>query len=88
MTHRVGIYQRTVTLYRDLTRITVSDSKTEYISHHVSRNNTRKNDTGLTGTMNSDIFPRITRLHMVLQHSVQCKDEFRILQNINFFHTY
>ena len=31
MTHCVGIYQGTVAFYRDLTRITVSDKKSEWI---------------------------------------------------------
>ena len=31
MTHCVGIYQGTVAFYRDLTRITVSDIKSEWI---------------------------------------------------------
>ena len=51
VTLSVGIYQGTVAFYRDLTRITVRDIKSEWISHHYSGNNNRKNDTGLTGTM-------------------------------------
>ena len=35
-----------------------------------TRNNIRKNDTGLTGTMHYDIFRSITRLHTVLLHSI------------------
>ena len=57
-------------LYRDLSCITVSDSKSECISHHVSHNNIGKNDTGLTVAMHYDIFPRITRLHAVLRNSI------------------
>ena len=87
MTHRDVIYWGTVALYRDQTRMTVSDSKTECISHHVLRNNIRKKDTGLTCTMHYDIFPRITRLHTVLLHSIHYKDEFRILQYINIVDT-
>ena len=79
MTHRVGIYEGTV-FYRDLTRITVSGNKSEWICRHVSSNNIRKNDTRLTGTMHYDIFQRITRLQTVLLHSKRCKYEFRILQ--------
>ena len=41
----------------------VSDIKSEWIWHHVSLNNIRKNDTVLTGTMYYDIFRRITRLN-------------------------
>ena len=51
MTHCVGIYYWTVAFYRDLTRITVSDIKSEWILHNSSGNNIRRNDTGLTGTM-------------------------------------
>ena len=36
--------------------MTVSDIKSEWIRHHSTRNNIRKNDTGLTGTMHYDIF--------------------------------
>ena len=36
MTHRVTIYYGTVAIYRDLTRITVSDIKSVCISQHVS----------------------------------------------------
>ena len=50
----------TVAFYRDLTRITVSDIKSEWIRHHPTRNNIRKNDTGLTGTMHYDVFRRQT----------------------------
>ena len=42
MTHCVGIYKGTVAFYRDLTRITVSDIKPEWILHHSTRNNIRK----------------------------------------------
>ena len=51
MTHCVGIFLGTVAFYRDLTRITVSDIKSEWIRHHSTRNNIRKNHTRLTGTM-------------------------------------
>ena len=88
MTHCVGIYLGTVAFYRDLTRITVSDIKYEWIWHHVSRNNIRKNDTGLTGTVHYDIFPRITRLKPVLLHSILSKHEFRILRYIIFVDSY
>ena len=88
MTHRVEIYQGTDALYRELKRITVSDSKTECISHHVSRNNIRNSETRLTGTMIYDTFPCKTLLNTVLLHSMQCKDEFRIFQYINFVHAY
>ena len=84
MTHCVGIYQVTVAFYRDLTRITVSDIKSEWISHHSTRNNNRKNDTGLTGTMHYDIFRSITRLQTVLLHSIHSKPQFRILLYIIF----
>ena len=88
MSHCVGIYQRTVAIYRDLTRIAVSDIKSEWIRHHSSRNNIRENDTGLTGTMHYDIFQRITRIKTVLLHSIHCKHQFRILQYIIFVYTY
>ena len=88
MTHWVGIYYGTVALYRDLTRITVSDIKSEWIGLHSTRNNIRKNDTGLTGTIHYDIFPRITRLQTVLLHSIHRKYEFRILQCIILVDTY
>ena len=51
MSHCVGVYKGTVAIHRDLTRITVIDIKSEWMSHHSSRNNIRKIDTGLTGTM-------------------------------------
>ena len=73
--------------YGDLTRITVSDIKSEWIWHHSTRHNIRKNDTGLTGTMHCDIFRRITRLQTVLLHSIHCKHQFRILQYIIFVYT-
>ena len=88
MTHRVGIYQGTAAFYRDLTRLTVSDVISEWILHHVSRNNIRKNDTVLTGTMYYDILSRITRLQTVLLHSIHSKYEFRILQYIIFVDTF
>ena len=69
MTHCVGLYKGTISFYRDLTRITVSDIKSEWIWHHSTRNNIRKNDTGLTGTVHYDIFRSITRLQTVLLHS-------------------
>ena len=87
MTHCVGIYYGTVAFYRDLTRITVSDNKSEWIWHHSTRNNIRKNDPVLTGTMHYDIFRSITRLQTVLQHSTDCKQQFRILQYIIFVYT-
>ena len=74
--------------YRDLTRMNVSDTKSEWIWHHVSLNNIRKNDTGLIGTMHYDIFRRITRLQTVLLRSIHCKYELRILQYIIFVDTY
>ena len=83
MTHCVEIYYGTVSFYRDLTRITVSDIKSEWIRHHSTRNNIRKNDTGLTGTMHHDIFRSVTRLQTVLLHSMHCKHQFRILQLYN-----
>ena len=73
--------------YRDLTRITVSDIKSEWIWHHSTRNNIRNNDTGLTCTMHYDIFRSITRLQTVLLHSIHCKHQFRILQYIIFVYT-
>ena len=87
MTHCVGIYQGTVAFYHDLTRITVSDIKSEWICHHPTRNNIRKNDTGLTGTMHYDMFRCITRLQTVLLHSIHCQHQFRILQYIIFVYT-
>ena len=88
MSHCVGIYQRTVAIYRDLTRIAVSDIKSEWIRHHSSRNNIRENDTGLTGTMHYDIFRSITLLQTFLLHSIRCKHQFRILQYIILVYTY
>ena len=87
MTHCVGIYYGTVAIYRDLTRITVSDNKSECILHHSTSNNIKKNDTGLTGTMHYDIFRSITRLQTVLLHSIHCKHQIRILQYIIFVYT-
>ena len=87
MTHCVGIYYGTVSFYRDLTRITVSDIKSEWIWHHSNRNNSRKNGTGLTITMHYDIFRSITRLQTVLLHSKHCKHQFCILQYIIFVYT-
>ena len=87
MTHCVGIYSGRVAFYRDLTRITVSDIKSEWIWHHSNRNNIRKNDTGLSVTMHYDIFRSITRLLTVLLHSIHCKHQFRILQYIIFVYT-
>ena len=87
MTHCVGIYHGTVAFYRDLTRITVSHIKSEWSWHHSTRNNIRKNDTGLTGTMHYDIFRSITRLQTVLLHSTHCKHQFRLLQYIVFVYT-
>ena len=85
MTHCVGIYQGTVAFYRDLTRITVSDIK--WIRHPSTRNNIRKYDTGLTGTMHYDIFRSITRLQTVLLHQIHCRHQFRILQYIIYVYT-
>ena len=87
MTHCVGIYQGTIAFYRDLIRITVSDIKSEWISHHSTSSNIRKNDTGLTGTMHYDIFRSITRLKTVLLHSIRCKHQFRVLNYIIFVYT-
>ena len=87
MNQCVGIYSGTVEFYRDLTRITVSDIKSEWIWHHSTRNNIRKDDTGLTGTMHYDIFRSITRFQTVLLHSIHCKNQFRILQNTIFVYT-
>ena len=87
MTHCVGIYYGTVAFYRDLTRITVSDIKSDRIEHHSTRKNIRKNDTGLTGTMHYDIFRSITRLQTVLLHPNHCKHQFRILQYIKFLYS-
>ena len=87
MTYFVGIHQGTVAFYRDLTRITVSDIKSEWICHHSTSNNIRKNDTGLTGTIHDDIFRSITRLQTVLLHSIHCKHQYRILQYIIFVYT-
>ena len=84
MTHRVGIYYGAVVFYRDLTRKTVSDIKSEWFWHLSSRNNIRKNDTGITGTMHYDIFPRTTLLQTVLLHSIHCKHQIRILLVIIF----
>ena len=79
MTHCVGICYGTVAFCRDLTRITVCDIKSEWIWHHSSRNNIRKNYTGLTATMHYDILRSITRLQTVLLHSIHCKHQIRIL---------
>ena len=87
MTHSVGIYYGTDAFYRDLTRITVSDIKSGWIWHHSTSNNTRKNYTGLTGTIHYDIFRSISRLQTVLLHSIQCKHQFRILQCFIFVYT-
>ena len=87
MTNCAGIYKGTVAFYRDLTRITVSDIKSEWIRHHSTRNNIRKNDTVLTGTMHYVISRSVTRLQTVLLHSIHCKNQFRILQYIIFVYT-
>ena len=87
MTHCVGNYKEAVAFYRYLTRITVSDIKSEWIWHHSTCNNIRKNDTGLTGTMHYYIFRSITRLQTVLLHSINCKKKFRILPYIIFVYT-
>ena len=84
MNHSVANYWGTVAFYRDLARITISDIKSEWIWHHSTRNNIRKNDTRLAGTMHYDIFRSITRLQTVLLHSIHCKHQFRILQYIIF----
>ena len=86
-THCVGIYYGTVAFYRDLTRITVSDIKSEWILHHSTCNNIRKKDKRLTAAMHYDIFRSITRLQTVLLHSIHCKHQFRILQYIIFVYT-
>ena len=87
VTNCVGIYKGTVAFYRDLTRITISDIKSEWTWHHSTRNNIRKNDTRLTGTMHYDIFRSLTRLQTVLLHSIHCKHQFSILQYIISVHT-
>ena len=87
MTHCVGIYYGTVAFYRDLTRITVSDIKSEWIWHQSARNSIRKNETGLTGTMHYDIFRSIAQLQTVLLHSIHCNHQFRILLYITFVYT-
>ena len=87
MNHFVGIYYGTVAFYRDLTRITVCDIKSEWIWHHSTCNNIRKNDTGQTGMMHYDIFWSITRSQTVLLHSMNCKHQLRILQYIIFVYT-
>ena len=69
-------------LYRDLTRITVSDSKTEYFSHHFFRNNIRNNGKLLSVMTNNLIFPSTKRLNKVLHHSITCSDELRLLEYI------
>ena len=51
MTDRDGIYLGAEVFYRDPTRITICGIKSEWMRHHVSQNNIRQNDTGLTGTM-------------------------------------
>ena len=84
MSHCVGIYWRTDAFDQDLTRRTVSDIKSEWIWHHSTRNNIRKNDTGLTGTMHYDMLRSITRLNTALLHSIHCKHQFCILQYIIF----
>ena len=84
----VGIYKGTVAFYRDLTRVTVSDIKSEWTWYHVSPNNIRKNVTGLAGTMHYDTSRRITRLQTVLLHSIHGSYEFRMLQYIIFVNTY
>ena len=88
MTNWVGIYSGTVAFYRDLTRMTVSDIKSEWIWHDSSDNNTKKNDTAQTATMHYGIFRRFTRLQTVRLHSIHCKYEFRILKYIIFVDTY
>ena len=87
MTHCVGIYEGTFAFYRVLKRITVSNIKSEWIWLHSTRNNIRKNDTGLRGTLHYDIFRSITRLQTVLLHSIHSKHQFRILQYIIFVYT-
>ena len=82
MTHRVGIYQGAVVLYRNLTRITINDLKSEWMCHQVSRNDIRRKDTGLTGAMHYDIFRLNTQFQTVLLHSIHCQYEFHILQDI------
>ena len=87
MNHRVGIDKGDVEFHRGLTRKTVSGIRFESICHHVSRNNIRKNDTGLTGTMHYDLFRRITRLQAVLLHSKNSKYELHILRYITIVDT-
>ena len=87
MTHCVGLYQGTVAVQRDLTQITVSYIKSEWICHHSTRNSIRKNDTRLTGKIHYDIIRSITRLQTVLLHSINCKHQFRMLQYIIFVYT-
>ena len=41
----------------------------------------------ISGTMHYDIFRSITRLQMVLQNSINCKHQLRILQYIIFVYT-
>ena len=88
MTHCVEIYYGTAQFYLDLTRITVSDIKSEWIWHNSTRNNIRKNDTGLTGTMHYDIFRSITRLQTFLLHSKHSRYEFHQLCYIIFLDTF
>ena len=87
MTLCVGNYWGTFAFYRDLTRITVSDIKSEWTWHHSTSNNIRKNDTGPTGMMHYNILRSITRIQTVLLHSIHCKHQFRILQYIIFVYT-
>ena len=88
ITHCVGIYEGTLAFYCDLTRITVSDIKSEWIWHQSTRNNFRKNDTWLTGTMHYDIFRSITRLQTVLLRSIHSRYEFHISRYITFVDTF
>ena len=47
ITHRVGIYKGTVALYCDLTGMSISYSKTKFVSRHDSSNNIWNNETRL-----------------------------------------
>ena len=88
MTHWVGIYYGRVAFYRDITRKTFSEIKSEWFWHDSSGYNIRKNNTGLTRTMHYDIFRRIKRLQTVLLYSIHCNNEFGILLYIIFVNTY
>ena len=82
-----NIYPRRVYLSRVDFVVARPHGKPEWISHHSTRNNIRKNDTGLTGTMHYDVFRSITLIQTVLLHSIHCKHQFRKLQYIIFVYT-